>query len=493
MAAPAMSLLFDGIDDASARMIIQLQLEDSASISASLRNERDGAGIPDEVVPGLLAVMAFEEDMKRNASVLDDRRLALRIAGNTAPRVNARHVAAAAQVGVLTDGAVREQLQRVETSHIAEPAPVGLLTDNTANNEIQNTITRIAAPEQVDLPTNGTVCEQLIGSSALHVTSLGILDDHAQTNTTLRTTASEPVELLKNGSAIDRADAPAFVAPSNIVALIPEAPPLPRFACTACGDSFVSNDIVIFACEEQHAYCFDCLTELFNLSFRDEELYPPRCCKELIPLAALGTHLTLEIEVTFLAKGIEYGTKDRVYCSGNECGAFLAPGMLVTPHVAQCLTCRTKTCTICKSKAHEGDCPEDEASNQLQALAESKGWKRCPGCQRMVELAIGCYHISCPCKMQFCYNCGAYPWRACECPLFDQNRLFPQANNAVRVRNRANGIICTLTTTVIIADSEGLTEEMTAACATISCPISFTVACSARCSFAVDADGIVSE
>lgn len=49
---------------------------------------------------------------------------------------------------------------------------------------------------------------------------------------------------------------------------------------------------------------------------------------------------------------------------------------------------------MCKGAAHQGDCPEDEASNQLLALAEQEGWKRCPGCHRMVELTHGCYHMS---------------------------------------------------------------------------------------------------
>ncbi|PVH81471.1 hypothetical protein DL98DRAFT_489794 [Cadophora sp. DSE1049] len=341
-----MTRLFDGIDDASARLIVQLQLEDSETITLSILDTQPGKRVEAAQQPGLMAVLLFEEEMQRNASNLQDRRLALNLSRIVAPRDNRR---------------------------------------------------RIAAPAQVGLLTNGTATE-----------------------------------------------------PSNAVALVarlatppPPPPPLPRLPCTICQDDFVARDLAKLPCGDR--YCFDCLVDLFTRSFRDEELYPPRCCRQPITLTTLGARLTPDIEATFHAKGVEFGTPNRVYCSRRGCETFMAPDMIVSPHVAQCSTCRAKTCTMCKGPSHRGDCPEDEASKQLQELAEREGWKRCPGCHRMVELTIGCFHMSCLCKTQFCYSCGAYscgahPWKTCECPQWDQNRLYSHAHNVVRARNRANGV-----------------------------------------------------
>ncbi|KAG4439898.1 hypothetical protein IFR05_004622 [Cadophora sp. M221] len=331
-----MSQLFDGIDNASAQLILRLQLEDIESITSSILNTQPGRRVVAAQQPGLMAVLAFEEDMQRNASVLRDRGYAIRISGNIAPRARRR---------------------------IGAPAPVGLLTNSTA------------------------------------------------------------------------------AEPSNAIAVIPRRPPpppLPRFPCTICEDDFVARDLATLPCGDR--YCFDCLVETFTISFRDEELYPPRCCRQPIALETLGARLTADITTTFHAKGVEYGTVNRVYCSGRGCETFLSPDMIVSADVARCSTCQTTTCTMCKGASHLGDCPEDEASNQLLALAEQEGWKRCPGCHRMVELTVGCYHMSCVCRTQFCYNCGAHPWKTCECPQWDQDRLYSRANAVVQARNRAAGI-----------------------------------------------------
>ncbi|KAK0118007.1 hypothetical protein ONS95_012318 [Cadophora gregata] len=364
-----MTRLFDGIDDVSARLIVQLQLEDSEKITSSILSAQPGKRIETEHQPGLMAVLLFEEDMQRNASVLQDRRLAIALAGNVAPRTNIRRTATPVEVGRRTNAPAGEQAQRSTTSRTAATAPV------------------------------------------IHPTS---------------------------GKANEQTNAAALVPPPTTVAVVPVPPPAPRFPCVVCEDKFVSKDLVALPCKDK--YCFDCLVELFTHSFRDEELYPPRCCKKPIALALLGVRLTPEIESTFRAKGVEYGTANRVYCSGRGCQTFLSPDMMVGTNEARCSTCQATTCTLCKNASHKGDCPEDEAGKKLLLLAQRAGWIRCPGCRRMVELTHGCFHMSCICKMQFCYRCGAHPWKKCRCPQWDQDRLYIRANEAVLARNRANGV-----------------------------------------------------
>jgi hypothetical protein len=43
---------------------------------------------------------------------------------------------------------------------------------------------------------------------------------------------------------------------------------------------------------------------------------------------------------------------------------------------------------------------------QFLELARNNHWKRCPGCQRMVEREDGCFYMSCSCRTRFCYECG---------------------------------------------------------------------------------------
>lgn len=52
------------------------------------------------------------------------------------------------------------------------------------------------------------------------------------------------------------------------------------------------------------------------------------------------------------------------------------------------------TCTVCKSVAHENDCPEDPALEGLMAAAAVAGYQQCYRCRRLVELALGCNHIT---------------------------------------------------------------------------------------------------
>lgn len=48
----------------------------------------------------------------------------------------------------------------------------------------------------------------------------------------------------------------------------------------------------------------------------------------------------------------------------------------------------------CKARAHTGDCLNDPATRKLIAVAQENGWQRCYSCWRMVELEIGCNHIT---------------------------------------------------------------------------------------------------
>jgi hypothetical protein len=63
----------------------------------------------------------------------------------------------------------------------------------------------------------------------------------------------------------------------------PKPEPEPTADCCACGDEKLEKDTVKLDCS--HIYCCDCLIELLDHSLhKDSSLFPPRCCKETIPL-----------------------------------------------------------------------------------------------------------------------------------------------------------------------------------------------------------------
>ena len=85
------------------------------------------------------------------------------------------------------------------------------------------------------------------------------------------------------------------------------------------------------------------------------------------------------------------------------------------------------TCSFCKGASHNGlECPKDEATKTVLAVARQAGWTRCYQCRTMIELTHGCYHMTCRCSAQFCYLC-ATPWKNCACPQWNEENLYTEA------------------------------------------------------------------
>jgi hypothetical protein len=161
--------------------------------------------------------------------------------------------------------------------------------------------------------------------------------------------------------------------------------------CVTCRDAFRFSELVRCPCGD--LYCFECLKSLFMRSIKDETLFPPRCCVEGIPLLMIEGKLSDEELSNFESAIIEFTTIDRTYCAQKDCGRFVPPNPTHSGHVV-CAACNTETCTYCKGLSHGGDCSEDEALLAVLALAEGQRWRRCFRCKTMVELNIGCNHIT---------------------------------------------------------------------------------------------------
>lgn len=161
--------------------------------------------------------------------------------------------------------------------------------------------------------------------------------------------------------------------------------------CIACVDEFPWFDTLPAPCSE--SYCGACISTLFAASITDESLYPPRCCGQAIPFDVAKHFLSPGVAETFAAKREELDTKNRVYCHRPLCSVFIPPAN-IRGDVATCPRCANDTCAMCKAARHDGDCPEDMALKELIATANAEGWQRCNACSRMVELEVGCNHMT---------------------------------------------------------------------------------------------------
>lgn len=116
--------------------------------------------------------------------------------------------------------------------------------------------------------------------------------------------------------------------------------------CIACGEAAGSSRMTRSSCS--HEYCPDCLTQLFRAATTDESLFPPRCCKQPIPIEPSQTHLPVDPVTKFKAKEIEYSTPNRTYCHETTCSTFIPPTS-IQGDTATCPDCAAQTCVFCKT------------------------------------------------------------------------------------------------------------------------------------------------
>jgi hypothetical protein len=166
------------------------------------------------------------------------------------------------------------------------------------------------------------------------------------------------------------------------------------FQCIACTESCARTKMVMLKCG--HRYCAKCAKTLFMHSTKDEGLFPPKCCKQPIPLLLVAKYMDDDELATFRLASVEFATKDKVYCSNRDCGMFIVPDNIDSgQHRATCSKCNIKTCSLCSFGYHHGsDCPDDPSIRQTRELARTLGWQTCQACNRVVQLRSGCNHMT---------------------------------------------------------------------------------------------------
>lgn len=164
-----------------------------------------------------------------------------------------------------------------------------------------------------------------------------------------------------------------------------------RSKCVVCREKKWPTELVVTtSCK--HDYCRVCINDMFEHASNDPLSFPPRCCGEPIAFTLAQPFLRPEVVDRFKQKDIEYSTRNSTRCHDSKCQE-LIPADNVDGDRATCAICREMTCTICKSGADDGDCPEDPASGPLMATATEEGWKACSNCHRLIDRYAGCNHM----------------------------------------------------------------------------------------------------
>ncbi|GAA5956705.1 hypothetical protein JCM3765_005712 [Sporobolomyces pararoseus] len=140
---------------------------------------------------------------------------------------------------------------------------------------------------------------------------------------------------------------------------------------------------------------------------------------------------------------------------------------------AECPACDTWMCVEYLTCEQYQALPLDERSPEDLAMfevARREGYTRCPGCQILMELTEGCFHMTCPCGTESCFSCGSRWLRArnertgrCSkeppCPLWDEQRLLRAEHREAARREARRQALAQAHAQVNIPQVNGQREE----------------------------------
>ncbi|KAL1619552.1 hypothetical protein SLS56_010046 [Neofusicoccum ribis] len=341
------------MDDQSAALILQLQLEDISSILASAKGKGRAGDAPANGQE--YALRLTQQELEAGVAILNDRAMGQSIA--RAVQAD-RHILA--REAEAEEAAARDRRLACEMDG------------------------RTAAAADDGASGGAPACDEDADDAAQ--------DEYLAKLMALYVSEADGAELLAAGpgSGADDEDAAGGESSSRGAKRGAQRAAIDR-RCEACHDEKKFFDVATLP-HCRHDYCRDCLDLLFRLSMTDESLFPPRCCRQPIQLRDVRVFLSAETAREFEERRPELETPNRTYCHLATCSAWIPPRD-ISDEVGRCPACAAATCTICKAAAHDGECPNDEATQMLLRMADESGWQRCYNCRRVVELDVGCYHM----------------------------------------------------------------------------------------------------
>ncbi|KAL9995561.1 putative transcription factor C2H2 family [Helianthus debilis subsp. tardiflorus] len=169
-----------------------------------------------------------------------------------------------------------------------------------------------------------------------------------------------------------------------------------------------------------HSFCYDCTAK--HATTQIQSKHKAIACPGINCNSTLDSNmLRLIIPRETLIKWDEFlcesliPESQKLYCPFTDCSVLLInddTSKGVTK--INCPVCRRSFCKVCRVPWHSklsckefGKLKGKNVDEMAVALAKKKKWKKCPNCNFFVEKAEGCVHITCRCKYEFCYTCGA--------------------------------------------------------------------------------------
>ncbi|KAK5803669.1 hypothetical protein PVK06_031318 [Gossypium arboreum] len=199
-----------------------------------------------------------------------------------------------------------------------------------------------------------------------------------------------------------------------------------------------------------HRYCFSCMKQHVEVKLLNSMVAscPHEGCKTEVTIDSCGKFLDPKLVeiMSNRKKEASIAVSEKVYCAFPRCSALMSKSevlqytrtvMLVAEKsgARKCVKCHRFFCIYCKVPWHfDMTCIDYKRLNphpareyaMLNTLATKKQWRECIKCKHVIELAGGCYHITCRCGFEFCYTCGA-EWRnkkpTCSCPIWDERNI----------------------------------------------------------------------
>jgi len=170
-----------------------------------------------------------------------------------------------------------------------------------------------------------------------------------------------------------------------------------------------------------HRFCFSCMKQHVEAKVLNGMVAkcPHEGCKSEVNIDSCGKFLAPKLVEVWSQRMKESSIPitEKVYCPRPRCSALMSKSEVFkytkskTAYIAadkggvrRCMKCDYYFCINCKVPWHyEMTCNDYKRSNpysqsedaKLKSLAKAKRWPQCVKCSHMVELAEGCYHITC--------------------------------------------------------------------------------------------------